>query len=695
MLVKDIMTRQVITLDTSATLRQAAEYFLQHHIDGAPVINQRKLLVGLITKNHLIRALNQGINPDSPVEAVMTKQVITVSPNDDITGLLNIKVGRLPVIEKSKVVGIITRTDLAAAYYENLFLVSSELNTLLNALHNPVVSIDNLGNVQTCNKAFLDIFDLKNYNQLVGKPIKSIDPENTLLDVLTSGRPEVAQKVVYQEKTYVSNQTLMRRDDKIIGAVGVFQDISELESISQELEYTKSVSEELNAIIESSFDGIFVTDAQGLVLRVNKAYERITGISGSDIIGRSMDDLVEEGLFNRSVTLQVIQDRQPVTITQEVKGNKVILVTGNPIFDIRGNVIRVVTNVRDITELNQLQRRLEAIHSLSDHYRQELQALRLQLDGKSDIVVRSPKMQEVYDLAIRLAGVDSTVLISGESGVGKELVADVIHKNSKRKENPYIKINCGAIPESLLESELFGYEGGAFSGARKEGKAGLFEVADEGSIFLDEISEMPLNLQVKLLRVLQERSLVRVGGVHPIDVNVRIIAATNRDLEVMVKEQRFRQDLYYRLNVVPVTIPPLRQRKEEIPALAYHFFNKYNRKYSLNCEISEVVINSLTEYDWPGNVRELENIIERLLVTSKGCVIDLDNLPSQFRNYRGLSSAKIKIQPLKKAVDNLEKDLLTEAFKEFKTTRRVAQVLGIDQSTVVRKAARFELNIDN
>jgi len=694
-LVKDIMTDKVMTLDTHSTLRQAAQLFLNNSIDGAPVLDGQHNLAGLITKNHLMLALNKNIDPEASVKDFMTRKVTTVLPDDDIVNLFNIKVGRLPVVDNRKVVGIVTRTDLVAAYYKYSFAVASELSTLLNAIHNPVVSIDEFGIVQACNQAFLNVLGLKEYDQLIGHHFKEVSPNHKLLDVITTGRPEVAQKVVYLGKTYIANRTLIKHENKIIGAVAVMQDVSELENISQELEYTRTVSEELNTIIESSFDGIFVTDGQGLVLKVNKAYERITGIVGADILGRAMEELVSEGFYDRSVTMQVIEQRKPITITQEVKGIKVILVTGNPIFNELGEVFRVVTNVRDITELNQLQRRLEVVHSLSDQYRKELEALRLQLVGQDDIVVRSRKMQEVFELAIRLANVDSTVLIQGESGVGKELVAEVIHKNSKRSKQPYIKLNCGAIPENLLESELFGYMGGAFTGALKEGKPGVFEIASGGSLFLDEIGELSLPLQVKLLRVLQERAIVRVGGTNSIAVDVRIIAATNRNLEEMVKQNSFRKDLYYRLNVVPMTVPPLRHRREEIPALAYHFLNKYNRKYTLTCELSERVVNRLTEYEWPGNVRELENIIERLVVTAVDNIIDFASLPLQFKTDAYLSpTPPVKIQPLKAAVDELEKELLSEAFRKYKTTRQVAQVLGINQSTVVRKAARYAITID-
>ena len=293
---------------------------------------------------------------------------------------------------------------------------------------------------------------------------------------------------------------------------------------------------------------------------------------------------------------------------------------------------------------------------------------------------------------IRVAQVDSTVLITGESGTGKELLAETIHANSARKEGPFIKVNCGAIPESLLESELFGYDAGAFTGARKEGKAGYFELANSGTLFLDEIGDLPLNLQVKLLRVIQSREIVRVGGIKPLKVDIRIVAATNRNLVDMVRRKEFREDLYYRLNVVPINVPPLRQRKEEIPSLVVHFLQVFNRKYKQVKRISPEVIDLFMEYDWPGNVRELENLMERLVVITPSDTITVQDLPSHFGNLAKDWSNKVHvldIVPLREAVESVEKQILEKAYVQFRTTRQMARALKVDASTVVRKAAKY------
>jgi transcriptional regulator with PAS, ATPase and Fis domain len=294
-----------------------------------------------------------------------------------------------------------------------------------------------------------------------------------------------------------------------------------------------------------------------------------------------------------------------------------------------------------------------------------------------------------------VAGVDSTVLLLGESGVGKEVVAKLLHRLSKRSTKPLVAINCSAIPENLIESELFGYETGAFTGAQKRGKQGLIEFANEGTLFLDEIGELPLSLQVKLLRVLQDKKLMRLGGITEIDVNVRIVAATNRDLYKMVIDKQFRADLYYRLNVIPIEIPPLRKRKSDILPLCHHFIDVYNHKYGINKELSLSTGQALENYDWPGNVRELENLIERLVVTTNHNIIDFEDLPQFLVHNDSDINSKIKIDEimhLREAQELTEKLLIEKAYENYKNTYEMAEALGVNQSTVVRKINKYIKN---
>lgn len=308
------------------------------------------------------------------------------------------------------------------------------------------------------------------------------------------------------------------------------------------------------------------------------------------------------------------------------------------------------------------------------------------------VIAYSVEMGRVLQLAAKVAPVNTTVLILGESGVGKEVVARFIHRTSPRRDGPFVNINCGAIPATLLESELFGYESGAFTGARREGKPGMIEVASGGTLFLDEISELSTDLQVKLLQVIQERKLVRVGGVKPLDVDIRIIAATNRDLAAMVARGEFRADLFYRLNVVPITIPPLRERPDDVIPLIYHFLDRYNRAHGYRKTISEEAREILTRYSWPGNVRELENLIERLVVTAEGDEIGAGDLPMQILEEGGARRPRVVvggIMPLRQAIEEVERQIIERALAEKRSTYSIARLLGVNQSTVVRKIKKY------
>lgn len=678
MKVKDVMSPNPYLLKETDTLRNAAQLFIEKRIDGAPVVDENQMLTGLITKSHVLKAVLNNDDLNTPLRNIMETEVITTDSEAPISSINHLEVGRLPVIENKTVKGIVTRSDLVKAYFKSARDLEQELNTVIDSAYNAIITVDVEGYIRIFNKSAEKLLGLPREN-VIGRPLNEILPDSNLAEIVQSGKTEPSQRIYHNDKTLISNRTPIILDGKIIGAVAIVQDVSELENILEELYYAKELNSELDAIIESSFDGIFVTDAQGKTIRINEAYSRITGIKQEEVLGKTMQELVDEGVYDQSATILVMEKGEPVTISQEVKTGKTVLVTGNPVFDENGKVIRVVTNVRDITELNNLRQELEQAYQLSQHYQEQLSRYK----AHDKYIMQSQKSQDLVDLVLRLGKVDSTVLIQGESGVGKEVVAEMLHSNSLRKDKPLIKINCGAIPETLLESELFGYEAGAFTGAKKGGKMGIFEIANGGTLLLDEISELPLMLQVKLLRVIQEREITRVGGNKAIPIDVRIIAATNRDLREMVERNEFRKDLFYRLNVVPVLVPPLRERKDEIPALATHFIHRFNNKYNLNKRLDEGVLQRFLEYDWPGNVRELENVIERAIVTSPGNIILEEHC------FTKNSKDNDDIGNLQLAVENLEKKLITDALNKYGTTRKAAQILGISQPTVVRKAAKY------
>ena len=464
-------------------------------------------------------------------------------------------------------------------------------------------------------------------------------------------------------------------------------------------------SERLNAIIEHSFDGIFITDAKANVIRINHAYEVITGLKKEEVLGKNMTDLVRNKLISESGSLQVIKTKQPVTLQQCFRSGKEALVTSSPIFDADGNFIMIVTNVRDLTEIYNLKAVVQEKTAAMDRLAMELEHLQTTSEDNQEIIAKDETTLAAMLLANRVASMDTTVILLGETGVGKEVMARYIFQHSHRAKNSFIKVNCGAIPENLIESELFGYEGGAFTGANKNGKIGLFELANKGTLFLDEIGELPKDMQVKLLRALQEQEIMRVGGTKPVKIDVRIIAATNRNLEEMVKNGTFREDLYYRLTVFPISIPPLRMRKKDIIPLALSFLKKLNQKYQMKKYFTDLSMQLLHEYDWPGNIRELKNIVERAIIISPADAIKPESLHIQSPNKpiviikekenTSTSEKFSSVMPefpinLKNTLEKIEYTYMVQAYKFFGNVRDAAKNLGLTPSTFVRKRKQYQ-----
>lgn len=395
--------------------------------------------------------------------------------------------------------------------------------------------------------------------------------------------------------------------------------IWELQHKIQELQEQIRV---LDVFIENSTDAIQISDRNLVTLRINRAYEVLTGIKREELIGVPVKDLIEKRLISESCGAIVAKTKRPHTIVQTFyRTGRSAHVSCNPVFDANGDIEFFICNDRDLDEIGSLHSELDEIKALNDRYLTELELVKSQLPTHGELIVEDEAMVKVLRLATRIAKVDSTALILGETGAGKDKIAHFIHQNSARAGQPFVSVNCGAITESLMESELFGHEGHAFTGAGSKMKPGFFEVANHGTIFLDEVGELSMNMQTKLLHVLQSQTFTRVGGSKPIQMDVRVIAATNRDLEAMVRERKFREDLYYRLNVVPIRIPPLRQRKNDIVPLAQYFLERYNQKYGFHKQLAPRTCFALLNYHWEGNVRQLRNVIEQAVIMTDGDVI--------------------------------------------------------------------------
>lgn len=564
---------------------------------------------------------------------------------------------------------------------------SEQFGLFLNlgdALGDPVVVVDQNYHIIALNTLAGEIFGAD--YRLDEKPLFYIR------QVFSAGVPFKGELLRKNSKIYWAYYLPFFQEKKVVAAIIWYQSVTKKEESDEEmqarLEAALEKIHELEAVIEHSHDGIWIMNGRGVTLKVNKSWEEFSGIKREEVIGKSVYEIVDKGYYSDSAAIHVLKTKKPSTIIYETSTGQKALVTGVPIFGEDGNIWRIVSNVRDITELDTLRKELEKAQNIASHYQEELRLLQEINSENSLLVAHSECMRKLIDKIKLAARTESTILILGETGVGKEIVARLIHNVSPRRKGPFIKINCGGIPQTLLESELFGFEEGSFTGARRRGKVGMFELANKGTLFLDEIGEMPLELQPKLLHALQDHQIMRIGGTEPIKLDVRIIAATNRDLEKMVAENKFRRDLYYRINIIPLHIPPLKERKGDIIPLAFHFLRQFNRKYGVAKRFSSGFVKFLLEYDWPGNVRELENFIERMVVMTPGDQIDLEHLDAGMQK-------NIRPKSLKHAVELLEKELISQALKEYGSTYKAASVLGITQPTVVRKARKYGLRVND
>lgn len=450
-----------------------------------------------------------------------------------------------------------------------------------------------------------------------------------------------------------------------------------------------SLEDFCDGILEVLQDGVYISDRTGKTLKINGMYEQLTGFKKEDVLGRNVNDLVKEGKYNIALNPEIVRTGQPKSSVQTNQIGKKVILSGYPVFDNDGKVALVVTFVRDITLLTQMQEQMALQQEMLDRFRNEAQYVSTKASRHPYEEIRNPNMLKLINLMDVLSKTDATVLILGETGVGKGVAARRIHEKSQRSRNPFFKVDCTTIPENLVESELFGYAGGAFSGAQAKGKPGLFEMADKGTLFLDEIGELSLAAQAKLLRVLQDQEIMRVGSTEVSKVDVRFIAATNRDLREAVEKGTFRRDLYYRLKVGVIELPALRERKEDITPLAYSFLAMFNHKYKKKVGISTEALQMMMEYSWPGNVRELENFVQSMVVVRENEMLQVADLP----HYMVQSRVCIDRRggSLSEIMEGMEKELLRAALQEKRSVAAVAGYYQVDRTTIFRKMKRYGL----
>ncbi|WP_286176986.1 sigma 54-interacting transcriptional regulator [Bacillus sp. AFS017274] len=463
--------------------------------------------------------------------------------------------------------------------------------------------------------------------------------------------------------------------------------------------YDDMLEEELNKIIETSNNNILITDQDGIILYSNPKLWEIYGMESDSYIGTSVYQLESEGLLTPSINAIVLKEKKAKRIMQETKTGHVVMSTGYPIFNKEGLLVRVISYGQDQTEILQLQDQFEQLQRKVKGYQTEVEDLREKELDYHYLIARSNETKHILKTIHNVAKTDATILLLGPSGVGKSTFARAVHDQSNRKKEPFIEVNCSTIPDSLFESEIFGYEPGSFTGANKQGRQGLIEQADSGTLFLDEIGELPLAMQAKLLKVLQEKKIKRIGGKKENHINFRLVAATNQDLKEMVSQGKFRLDLFYRLNVIPIQIPALHERKEDIPLLIQHYLQKTSDKYQKFKKIHPSSYEVLTHYHWPGNIRELENLIERLILTIEEPIIFPEHLPQSITgqieqpedsNFLAIEQDCKENFDLKKTLEKVERQLIAKAWEKCKTTYEMAEHLGISQPTVIYKLKKYK-----
>ncbi|MGM0501425.1 MAG: sigma 54-interacting transcriptional regulator [Bacillota bacterium] len=570
---------------------------------------------------------------------------------------------------------------------EILQQTTTAMDKVFNNVANGVIIVSQNGTITSFNRAAERITGLES-NQVIGEDVESVVPNSRLKYVLESGEAELGQRQRINDAIIITNRTPIKSNSKTIGAIAVFQDISTLEKLSGELKEVKALKERLNLILESVQDGICVVNKQGVIDYINPTYSQMLGVDIQDMIGEDIGTISDDHTYKkvlktgegevgvvtkRDEELVIISSMYPIKVDNEVDG--VVIVSKKKI------------------EVEKMAQRLKELSAKAEYLKQELKREK-ELDKHFQrIIGKSSELKEALVKASKASETTSTVLIRGESGTGKELVAEAIHYASARAEGPFIRVNCAAIPANLIESELFGHEQGSFTGATQR-KIGKFELADKGTIFLDEIGEMPIELQVKLLRVLQERNFQRVGGTEVIEIDTRVVTATNRNLEKMIQENSFREDLYYRLNVIPILLPSLKERKEDIPLLVNYFLNKLSAKLEKPIEtISQKALEVLADYSWPGNVRELQNIIERAINFTETRKITMDNLPNYIKNNYSANKSLVSLTADGEvaALEEYEKEIIELALKKHGSFNASGKALGITHKTVANKARKYGL----
>jgi transcriptional regulator with PAS, ATPase and Fis domain len=558
------------------------------------------------------------------------------------------------------------------------------VDALFDYVHNGLILVDRAGRIQKMNSRAGELMHV-DHKRVEGIQMFEVYSESKLLDIMEKEYTDENIELIINSRKCIASRLPIYDGKTVVGALSVFDDITNFEAINKAWQVDKSENTILKTILELAYDGLIVVDKKGCITMISNAYKKFLGLEDEEVLGKHITSVIENTRMHIVAETGIPETND----VQELNGNYIVA-TRIPYYE-DGELAGAIGKVlfRNVSELDDINKKFDVIEQELKSYKTELVSAHKTKYTLNAIITRNPKMLELKDNVKRISQSKSNVTILGESGTGKELFAHAIHANSRRAHAPFVKVNCAAIPDNLLEAELFGYEKGAFTGANTT-KMGKFEVADEGTLFLDEIGDMPLQMQAKILRTLQEGEVERIGSNKPKIVDVRIIAATNKDLKKMIEEKTFREDLYYRINVIGIRIPPLRERVEDIKLLSDCFIDDLNRLVHKNViEFSAKARNILMSYDWPGNIRELKNVIERAYYILEGeSYIEPWHLPS---TLKGKSHDRSSLS-LKDAMAETERKIIMDRLIAFNSNKtKVSQDLGISRMALHNKLKKYGL----
>lgn len=696
MIIGDRMTRNVPLLHPEDTIEHCIRLLRKTKLDGLPVVNSRNKLIGIFTKANLMDAYLAGVSCSERLEKHFTCQVVTEpvdKPYAEVEKSVRMSpVGMGVVIDNdTNVLGVFTKVDMIMALFQESEKLASRLNTVYHAMHNGVIIFDSNNRIQYINNSGERILGQKQ-NKLEGCLLSSVTSNIDLTPVVQDSCHLIGVKARLNGVKSLCNVSPILTEHGADGAIIIFQPLTDLDKVASELESTKRLYETLFTVVNIAYEAIIVVDESARIALVNEAACKFFGKKEPELLAKPVDEILENTRLPRVVK------------TGMAETNEIQVISGRPYIVSRlpivrdGKIIGAVGKIvfQGLDEVREVADKLAQMDQELNYYKKKGSTNQGHITF-NQIVTVNKDMRQLKQEAELVAYGNSTVMLTGESGTGKELFAQAIHNASRRKGKPFVKVNCAAIPENLLESEFFGYANGAFTGAQKGGKPGKLAVADQGSLFLDEIGDMSLNLQSKILRVLEDKCFEPIGSNQTVSVDVRIIAATNQDLLQKVESGEFRRDLYYRLNVINFKLIPLRNRPEDVIPLAHTYLEKLSYDFGKNIiDLSDGVCNVLLGHHWPGNVRELKNVIERAVNFAKGSLLEVKDLPfylyEQTEKAQPLKNTGAKEMPEISGSEALDKQTVEKVLERVKGNKsEAAKELGISRSWLYEIMRRYDL----